>query len=145
MVDQTAEWYSCVRVKFDCYAETREAAIAAIEAMQGKALVAIHSLRSLPIPKYAKPCPDCGVPVGEVYMVRDDLWLQVNGRYEGRMCIACFERQLGRNLVAADLKLPQPLCNERILEKYARMRPEPPPPELADVPYDPTLGREFKL
>lgn len=105
---------------FDCYAETRDEARAKIAVMQGDRLVRIVNMRAMPVPKYATPCPDCGIPDADVYMVLDELWLAVNGSYEGQLCVECFERRLGRNLTMADLKKDPP-CNALFFIKRPRI------------------------
>jgi hypothetical protein len=42
------------------------------------------------------------IDLGEYYMLRDEIWLQVAGPLEGMLCIGCFEERLGRALVMAD-------------------------------------------
>lgn len=38
----------------------------------------------------------------EYYMVLDEIWLTVNPRDKGMLCIGCVEQKLGRELVRAD-------------------------------------------
>jgi hypothetical protein len=52
------------------------------------------------------PCADCGIETARCfsadwYMVHRELWAQY-GVPEGFLCLACFERRLGRNLDVAD-------------------------------------------
>lgn len=43
-------------------------------------------------------CGDCGRPVRVVWHAPDDLWLLVNGRETGVMCVPCFDDR-ARSLV----------------------------------------------
>ncbi|WP_109394627.1 MULTISPECIES: hypothetical protein [Mycobacteroides] len=50
-------------------------------------------------------CLGCGLDmstVDEYYMLKDDVWAQVNPAIDGNLCIACVEERLGRTLTAAD-------------------------------------------
>jgi len=48
-------------------------------------------------------CLDCQVvPVEEHYMLYDALWLGINPKDEGVLCIGCAERRLGRQLKPTD-------------------------------------------
>jgi len=50
-------------------------------------------------------CFSCGVDafqLGEDFYVRDELWRDYG--VEGMLCIGCFERRLGRELIRADFK-----------------------------------------
>lgn len=49
-------------------------------------------------------CLDCGVDtdeIGEDYMVFDELW-EAGGGGEGRLCVGCLEKRLGRELGPGD-------------------------------------------
>lgn len=50
-------------------------------------------------------CLGCGLDmsaVDEYYMLKNDVWAQVNPAIDGNLCIACVEERLGRTLTAAD-------------------------------------------
>lgn len=50
-------------------------------------------------------CLGCGIDmstVDEYYMLKSDVWAQVNPAIDGNLCIACVEERLGRTLTAAD-------------------------------------------
>lgn len=37
-------------------------------------------------------------------MLKDELWYQINGKYEGNLCVECTEKRLGIPLCEDDLK-----------------------------------------
>lgn len=39
----------------------------------------------------------------DYYMLKDDLWLKINGKDEGMLCMDCVEEKLGRKLEASDI------------------------------------------
>ncbi|AWG64771.1 hypothetical protein DDT46_13860 [Mycobacteroides abscessus] len=50
-------------------------------------------------------CLGCGLDmstVDEYYMLKNDVWAQVDPAIDGNLCIACVEERLGRTLTAAD-------------------------------------------
>jgi site-specific DNA recombinase len=50
-------------------------------------------------------CLDCFVDtgaIGEYYMLYDAVWKRINPRHDGRLCVGCAERRLGRMLTPAD-------------------------------------------
>ena len=50
-------------------------------------------------------CLDCGqdtAQLHEYYMLRDDLWRQINPTIDGMLCIGCVEKRLGRRLQRGD-------------------------------------------
>jgi hypothetical protein len=50
-------------------------------------------------------CLDCGIntdAIDEYYMLQNEVWAQVNPGIDGKLCIGCVERRLGRTLTAAD-------------------------------------------
>jgi hypothetical protein len=66
-------------------------------------------------------CADCGVgtlALGEVYMVRDEIWEQAwcgrrkswHGQVPGQeiLCIACLEQRIGRELTLSDFAAQVP-------------------------------------
>lgn len=58
-------------------------------------------------------CLDCNVDtdaINEAYMVHDDLWLAAVPSEAGALCVACFEKRLGRKLRRADFR-PYHLSN----------------------------------
>lgn len=46
---------------------------------------------------------DCSVDNKDYYMLNDDLWLKINGKDEGMLCMDCVEQKLGRKLEATDI------------------------------------------
>lgn len=51
-------------------------------------------------------CIDCGIDTtitNNTYMLRDDIWAQINPRIDGMLCIACAERRLGHPFTPDDL------------------------------------------
>jgi hypothetical protein len=54
---------------------------------------------------YGFDCLACGtntLHIDEYYMVTDEVWLAVNPKRSGMMCIGCVEARLGRELTASD-------------------------------------------
>jgi hypothetical protein len=50
-------------------------------------------------------CLDCNIntdAIDEYYMLRNEVWAQVNPGIDGQLCIGCVEHRLGRTLTAAD-------------------------------------------
>lgn len=77
-------------------------------------------------------CFSCGVDtfaLGEDFYVEDDLWRQYG--VEGMLCIGCFEKRLGREMVRADFKgvggpdkweefFPHAKASERYRDRWGR-------------------------
>ena len=40
--------------------------------------------------------------IDEYYMLRNDVWAEANPEIDGKLCISCVERRIGRTLTAAD-------------------------------------------
>ena len=77
-------------------------------------------------------CLDCGVDtsaIGEYYMLKDSVWLQVNPAGEGQLCIACVERRLDRPLSSEDfLDAPAnflPDVSDRMKDRLQGKEPSP--------------------
>ena len=50
-------------------------------------------------------CDGCGMELqgsGESFLLHDNVWRKVNPDGSGHLCVACFERRLGRKLCADD-------------------------------------------
>jgi hypothetical protein len=50
-------------------------------------------------------CLDCKIntdAIDEYYMLRNEVWEEANADIDGKLCISCVERRLGRTLTAAD-------------------------------------------
>ena len=50
-------------------------------------------------------CLDCDedvIEMGEMFMVRDDVWLEANPDSNGMLCVGCIEKRLGRRLETGD-------------------------------------------
>jgi hypothetical protein len=50
-------------------------------------------------------CLDCRIntdAIDEYYMLRNEVWTEVNPEIDGHLCISCVERRLGRILTPAD-------------------------------------------
>jgi hypothetical protein len=51
-------------------------------------------------------CLDCGIittTTNNDYMLHNELWVKINPLIDGRLCIPCAERRLGRPFVPDDL------------------------------------------
>ena len=61
--------------------------------------------------------------LGEYYMVRDRIWLRVNPREKGMLCIGCVEERLGRRLAPTDFTdAPVNTSREYTREHSPRLR-----------------------
>lgn len=68
----------------------------------------------------AAHCGDCDAAHG-MYMLRDAVWLAINSKKKGVLCIACAARRLGRPLTCHDFTdVP---CNDVIFYAYAMKDP----------------------
>jgi hypothetical protein len=50
-------------------------------------------------------CLDCKIntnAIDEYYMLRNEVWAEANPEIDGKLCISCVERRIGRTLTAAD-------------------------------------------
>jgi hypothetical protein len=50
-------------------------------------------------------CMDCGVDtyeIGHYYMIHEELWLSINPKDSGQLCLDCVECRLGRKLTRVD-------------------------------------------
>jgi hypothetical protein len=50
-------------------------------------------------------CLDCRIntdAIDEYYMLQNEVWAEANPEIDGKLCISCVERRLGRTLTAAD-------------------------------------------
>jgi hypothetical protein len=50
-------------------------------------------------------CLDCKVntdAIDEYYMLQNEVWAEANPEIDGKLCISCVERRIGRTLTAAD-------------------------------------------
>jgi hypothetical protein len=50
-------------------------------------------------------CLDCKVntdAINEYYMLRNEVWAEANPETDGKLCISCVERRIGRTMTAAD-------------------------------------------
>jgi len=68
-------------------------------------------------------CLDCGVNTlhtDEYYMIHDELWLRVNPKRKGMMCIGCVEARLERELTPEDFTAA-PINGESFWLKSARL------------------------
>ncbi|WP_107661202.1 hypothetical protein [Nocardia suismassiliense] len=57
---------------------------------------------SAPPARMYTPCDKCSSTDADVYMVHDDLW--ASSGLSGWVCFRCFEKAIGRRLVATDFK-----------------------------------------
>jgi len=64
---------------------------------------------------YGENCESCGLEF-ELFMVEDRIWGEVFEGDKGIICICCFERMLGRKLVAEDFTIAN--CNFEIVERF---------------------------
>lgn len=50
-------------------------------------------------------CLDCKIntdAIDEYYMLQNEVWAEANPKIDGKLCISCVERRIGRTLTAAD-------------------------------------------
>jgi hypothetical protein len=50
-------------------------------------------------------CLDCGrdtIDIGHDYMIHNELWLSIHPKNDGKLCLTCVEKRLGRPLSTKD-------------------------------------------
>jgi hypothetical protein len=60
---------------------------------------------ALLIPEPEDLCLDCGrdtIDIGHDYMLHDELWISINPGDDGKLCLTCVEKRLGRRLTKDD-------------------------------------------
>lgn len=63
-------------------------------------------------------CEDCDFPQWDIYMVKDHIWKEGMGRYQGILCMFCLEKRLNRQLIPDDFTSAP--CNDMIKIWYQR-------------------------
>lgn len=61
---------------------------------------------------YCRECgKDCFRNPIDYYMLKDDIWFKINGKFKGMLCMECLENRLGHKLTSEEI-LRCPLTEE---------------------------------